>query len=391
MNRLPRGCVNVGGVNASAMEECRRKFISTFGSWGYQPFLPSALQLLESSWDLLPPSVRSRLIAVNTPYGEPCCLRGDITLAAVTYLASHFSPEERPLRICYSDRIYMKPAPPKRSVESFQIGAELLGWEGRGADVEMLSLLLSTLDASGLKKTVLVLGDAALLSSALLPVESVMAEKIAYALSRGCLPEYFSLLEAENIPEFYRNILLRIPDLRGGAEVLDEAENLWGASFPLSDLRSIVTSLAELGYSDRIIIDLSLARELAYYSGPVFDVYSPDSGKPLGGGGRYDRLLSSCGFEGQAMGFALDLEAVASLSRFRDGRPLLMAWSGNLPPKAALERAADLTEKGISLEMSWTENRRASLESAKLRGFSSWTDLSTGKNFSLSGKETMPC
>ena len=391
MNRLPRGCVNIGGENASAMEECRREFLSIFRSWGYRPFLPSALQLLESSWELLPPAVRSRLIAVNTPFGEPCCLRGDITLAAVTYLASHFSPEERPLRICYSDRIYMKPAPPKRNVESFQIGAELLGGEGRGADVEMLSLLLAALDASGLEKTVLVLGDAAMLSRALLPLESVTAGKIAASLSRGCLPEYFNLLEEENIPGYYRNILLHIPDLRGGPEVLDEAEILWGADSPLFDLRIIVASLTDLGYGGRIIIDLSLARELAYYSGPIFDIYSPDSGRTLGGGGRYDRLLSSCGLNGQAMGFALDLEGVASLSRFRNGRPALMAWSGNLPPKEALLKAGELTKKGMSLEMSWTEDPASSMESAELRGFSAWTDLSTGTVHTLPRKENMPC
>ena len=391
MNRLPRGCVNLGGENAYAMEECRREFLSVFRSWGYRPFLPSALQLIESSWDLLPPSVRSRLIAVNTPYGEPCCLRGDITLAAVAYLASHFAPEERPLRICYSDRIYMKPAPPKRNIESFQVGAELLGWEGHGADVEMLSLLLSTLDAAGLEKTVLVLGDATLLPRALLPLDSVTAGKIASSLSRGCLPEYFTLLKEENIPEFYRNILLHIPDLRGGADILDEGEKLWGESSPLSGLRNIVASLADLGYAGRIIIDLSLARELAYYSGPIFDVYSPDSGRTLGGGGRYDRLLSSCGLEGQAMGFALDLEAVAALSRYRNGRPLLMAWCGSLPPKEALERAGQLTKKGLSLEMSWAEDRTSSLEAAKLRGFSTWTDLSSGMISPLPAKENMPC
>ncbi|NLB83838.1 MAG: ATP phosphoribosyltransferase regulatory subunit, partial [Synergistaceae bacterium] len=346
---------------------------------------------LESSWDLLPPAVRSRLIAVNTPYGEPCCLRGDITLATLTYLASHYAPEERPLRICYSDRIYMKPAPPKRGVESFQIGAELLGWEGHGADVEMLSLLLSTLDASGLDRTVLVLGDATLLSRALLPVDSITAEKIASALSRGALPEYFALLEGENIPEFYRNILLQIPDLRGGAEILDEGEALWKEESPLSGLRSIVASLTDLGYGNRVIIDLSLARELAYYSGPIFDVYSPDSGRTLGGGGRYDRLLSSCGMEGQAMGFALDLEAMASLSRFRNGRPLLMAWYGKLSAKEALERAEEITAEGMSLEMSWAEGRETSLEAAKLRGFSAWTDLSTGTVYDLSGKENSPC
>ena len=391
MKRLPRGCVNAGGDLASAMEECRREFLSAFRSWGYRPFLPSALQLLESSWNLLPPAVRSRLIAVNTPYGEPCCLRGDITLAALTYLASHYAPEERPLRICYSDRIYMKPAPPKRAVESFQIGAELLGWEGHGADVEMLSLLLSTLDAAGLERTVLVLGDATLLSRALLPVDSLTAEKIASALSRGDLPEYFSLLEGENIPEFYRNILLHIPDLRGGPEILREGEDLWGEGSSLSGLQGIIASLTDLGYGDRIIIDLSLTRELAYYSGPIFDVYSPDSGRSLGGGGRYDRLLASCGMDGQAMGFALDLEAMASLSRFRNGRPLLMAWCGNLEPKEALERAGKLTEKGVTLEMSWAEERKSSIKAAEIRGFSSWTDLSTGAVYDLPGRGNRPC
>jgi len=69
MNRLPRGCTNVGGGLASAMEDCRRIFLSLFEAWGYSPFLPSALQLLESSWEKLPPSFRSRLVAVNTPYG----------------------------------------------------------------------------------------------------------------------------------------------------------------------------------------------------------------------------------------------------------------------------------------------------------------------------------
>ena len=36
VNRLPRGCVNVGGELASAMEECRRIFIS-FAMFYYSP------------------------------------------------------------------------------------------------------------------------------------------------------------------------------------------------------------------------------------------------------------------------------------------------------------------------------------------------------------------
>ncbi len=87
-----------------------------------------------------------------------------------------------------------------------------------------------------------------------------------------------------------------------------EAEKLWGRGAPLSALKTTAATMESQGFGDRISIDLSLVRDPGYYSGPLFEVYSLESGRSLGGGGRYDRLLSSCGLRGQAMGFALDLE-----------------------------------------------------------------------------------
>ena len=390
MNRLPRGCANVGGDLATAMEECRRIFLSLFEQWGYRPFLPSGLQLLESSWERLPSAFRQRLVVVNSPYGEPCCLRGDITLATVAYLASHYAPEERPLRICYSDRVYMKAEKPRLSMESFQIGAELLGWERQGADVEMLFLLLVMLDKIGLEKSVLVLGDATFLATAVSSVESSTGERIVAALQKGSLVEYHRLLEEEDIPDFYRAILQRIPDLHGGPEILDEAEKLWGKGTPLLSLTNIVSTLSALGYGDRLAIDLSLVRELGYYSGPVFDVYSENFGQSLGGGGRYDRLLSLCGLKGQAMGFGLDLQRIASLSRFRKGVPSVTAWFAHLSSEEALRRAEARTTEGESLEMSWCNDRASSLRNAESRGCSSWIDLATGTTVHLPAGTAKP-
>lgn len=400
MNRLPRGCANVGGDLAAAMEECKRVFLSLFEQWGYRPFLPSGLQLLESSWERLPSLFRQKLIAVNSPYGEPCCLRGDITLATVAYLASHHSPEERPLRICYSDRVYARAEKPRLAMESFQIGAELLGWERQGADAEMLFLLLRMLDAIGLEKSILLLGDSTFLARAVSEVESSAAERIVGALRKGSLIEYAALLEEENIPDFYRAILQRIPELHGGPEVLEEAAALWGRGAPLLSLKNVVSTLTALGYADRIAIDLSLVRELGYYSGPIFDVYSENYGQSLGGGGRYDRLLSLCGLKGQAMGFGLDLQHIASLSKFRTRTPSVMLWFANLPPDEALRRAERLATGETPLEMSWCADRASSLENAAQRGCSSWVDLSDGSTLDLApqgngrtlpGKEDFRC
>jgi ATP phosphoribosyltransferase regulatory subunit len=62
--------------------------------------------------------------------------------------------------------------------------------------------------------------------------------------------------------------------------------------------------------AERIIFDLGLVRSLGYYTGPLFQVYDPAYGVPLGGGGRYDELLGSFGRPLPAVGFALNVERV---------------------------------------------------------------------------------
>ena len=65
----------------------------------------------------------------NAPFGEPCCMRADITVSALSYMALHHTPEEFPLRLCYAERVFSVPRPPKENLEDTQVGAELLGWK----------------------------------------------------------------------------------------------------------------------------------------------------------------------------------------------------------------------------------------------------------------------
>ena len=81
-------------------------------------------------------------------------LRGDLTLSAVAYLSAHFRDDERPLRLSYADRVFSAPKPPRNNLEENQVGVELIGWEGAGADAEVVSLLLRTLDALSIESSV---------------------------------------------------------------------------------------------------------------------------------------------------------------------------------------------------------------------------------------------
>ena len=102
-------------------------------------------------------------------------------------------------------------------------------------------------------------------------------------------------------------LLLRLPQLRGGREVLDLPAG--PAADAVGRLRRVHDRLSP-GVAERIIFDLGLSRSLGYYTGAIFEVYDAALGVPLGGGGRYDDLLARFGRELPAAGWALNVERV---------------------------------------------------------------------------------
>ncbi|OAI41937.1 hypothetical protein AYO41_01305 [Verrucomicrobia bacterium SCGC AG-212-E04] len=92
-----------------------------------------------------------------------------------------------------------------------------------------------------------------------------------------------------------------------------------GFGVPYSDVREFLTKPAPLleplaaelrarGLESYVRFDASIVRGLAYYTGVVFEVFSPAHGRALAGGGRYDDLLKTLS-DGRvdlpAMGFAI--------------------------------------------------------------------------------------
>ena len=79
----------------------------------------------------------------------------------------------------------------------------------------------------------------------------------------------------------------------------------------LDPLTRVVTLLenTDLGGAE-IIVDLGMARGIAYYTGIVFELLDGNSGLSLGGGGRYDGLARNMGStrDVPALGFAYDLD-----------------------------------------------------------------------------------
>jgi ATP phosphoribosyltransferase regulatory subunit len=123
------------------------------------------------------------------------------------------------------------------------------------------------------------------------------------------------LIEAcANVPSPYREALQRLPQLYGGAEVLERAAAelppLPAISAALEGLRHLLDGAPELPFS----IDLSDLRGYHYHNGVVFAAYCDAYPAAIALGGRYDGVGKAFGRARPATGFSMDLREVARLA-----------------------------------------------------------------------------
>ena len=119
----------------------------------------------------------------------------------------------------------------------------------------------------------------------------------------------------------------------------------------LVDLASLVSD--DPSVSQRLEIDFSLARGIAYYNGIIFDIVRGDGDVLLGGGGRYDALARALGGEEPvpALGFACTVEAllaaVPTTGQIQaDPEATLVTAIDSGSNAAALQAAADIRSQG---------------------------------------------
>jgi ATP phosphoribosyltransferase regulatory subunit len=246
--------------------------------------------------------------------GDLLALRSDMTIPIARLVATRMKGTEPPFRLSYVARAYRAVNPQRGQMREFtQAGVELIGAPAPDGTAEVVEVLSSALDAAGLNRAVVGLGDADLYRQLLteLRVEGAARDRILDRLATHDLVGLeMAVDEIQGLDPEARGTLLALPGMRGGREILDRATELGGEAVVRATqrLRATYDALATGGVSDRVRIDLGLLRDLGYYTGAILEVYDPALGHILGGGGRYDTLLGRFGRELPAVGFALHLE-----------------------------------------------------------------------------------
>ena len=240
--------------------------------------------------------------------GAVLALRSDMTIPIARVVATRYAEAEPPLRFSYLARAWRAT---DRGIgeprEFLQGGLELIGVPGAEGEAEVVALTIAALGEAGLRRHRVGVGDGALYRSLLasfgVPEDAHLP--MLESLSRRDLVGLEGQVGALALADSQRDLLVGLPQLRGGREVLDRADTPG-----LDGLRALHDLLAERGVADRVIFDLGLVRELGYYTGSVFEVYDPAVGFTLGGGGRYDELIGRFGRDLPACGLALDVQRV---------------------------------------------------------------------------------
>jgi ATP phosphoribosyltransferase regulatory subunit len=184
--------------------------------------------------------------------------------------------------------------------EPIQIGAELYGHAGLEADVEIVRLMIESLQRAGIGELHVDLGNPAIYRAMVEGMDGVVAEELFHAVQRK--------------DAVRAGPLAPLTTLNGGPEVLARArKELPAKAMPaLQALETLAARCAVAGVE--ISFDLAELGGFNYESGIVFAAFTPKSPDAIARGGRYDEVGASFGRARPATGFTMDLRQLASLS-----------------------------------------------------------------------------
>ncbi|MFO1373049.1 MAG: ATP phosphoribosyltransferase regulatory subunit [Agitococcus sp.] len=313
---LPDGIQDVLPKDAIRLEALRRRLLDLYQSWGYELVFPPLVEYLESlltgsshDLELMTCKITDQLT------GRLMGVRADIT-PQVARLDAHCLPHEHTARYCYSGTILTTlPQGLSTSRAPIQIGAELYGCADVAADIEIIRLMLSTLQQADVRQIHLDLGHVAvfreLAKAAQLSVEQ--ESQLFDIYQRKSLPELNALVGQLPQAEWF----VALGQLSGNVQVIEQAQQAFvnapdSVKQALADMQTIVKALQGFADNVSISVDLSELRGYHYHTGLVFAAYTAHSAAEIAKGGRYDCIGEAFGRARPATGFSADLKTLVS-------------------------------------------------------------------------------
>lgn len=362
----PHGLNDLFSEQAAIKAALESRLLETFGLWGYQRIILPTFGYYESLSAGASPLLQRQMYRFFDREGNVLALRTDMTVPTARLVATRLYDQPLPLRFCYAGSVFRHEQPQAGQRHEFtQVGVELIGAANPEADAEVVALAIAALQALGIAEFQINLGQVAYLRATLreLGLQNGGLYELEQAIGRKNDVEVAAALEALNVGGEAARVILSLPHLYGGAEVLDRAREL-AINAEAHDaavyLGQVYALLVAQGVAEHVILDLGETRSMAYYTGIAFRGYVRGLGWHVCSGGRYDDLIAQFGPSLPAVGFAMGVERamLASPLRAEVAPDLLLSCEAPTDGYALAARARAL---GLKVEIDVLGRRGAAL------------------------------
>ncbi|UCZ52645.1 ATP phosphoribosyltransferase regulatory subunit [Bacillus shivajii] len=338
--------------------QVRESILSEVACWGYSPVETPTLEFHDTVGEASA-ILDQQLFKLLDQEGNTLVLRPDMTAPIARIVASTLKNAERPLRLTYDAPVFRsQQREGGKSAEFEQVGIELIGDKSNSADGEVIALMMSSLEKSGLQSYQIAVGHVGFVNALLKDIlgsdeRAGVFRRYLYEKNYVGFRQEVDQLPLSSIDKQRLNGLL---GLKGGPTTIEKARDLVETDEgkeALNELENLMNVLESYNLTDHVLIDLNLVMHMSYYTGTVFEAYSDELGYPLGSGGRYDQLLNQFNGGEPATGFGVRLDRLTeALGKTKEAvlHDVCFVFSEERR-KEAMEQAKELRAEGRSAVM----------------------------------------
>jgi len=339
-----------------------------YESYGFEPLDTPAFEYLEMLQIKSGEDILNQVYAFKDKSDRELALRFEMTASTVRVVASHRELQKPFKRYMIGPTWRYERPSETRFREFWQADVDIFGVESSIADAEVISAVVEAFSRLGFEGFTIYLNDRRILKSIVelagFPTENSLdairaVDKIKKIGRDGVIEELRGILP-------YEEASIKLLDLVGlkgePLEVIGSAKQML-KEYPegikgCEALEDLVKYAGAFGFAEYIEVELSLARGLDYYTGPIFEVFAKgyEEYSSIAGGGRYDEIVELFGGEptpATGVSFGVDrvtliLEAKGAFKDLSLGADVYVAPVNEDVVLKALEITQGLRQAGIS-------------------------------------------
>lgn len=248
-------------------------------------------------------------------------LRYDLTVPLTRYYSNNESLLETPFRSLQIGNVFRAERPQKgRFREFLQCDIDILGEKTNLAEIELITAVITFLKKLDFKDFTIKINDRKILKAMVLYAGFLEGDisKVLISLDKmdkigidGVKDELLSLGYNESNVIKFLDLFNNEIDIDSFTKIINVDLGVVNNLKEIIDITSNITDA-------RIIFDPTLVRGMNYYTGPIFEIKVEEISSAIGGGGRYDEMISKySNLDTPACGFSIGFERLILILKER--------------------------------------------------------------------------